>query len=218
MKKALSIILIFLFWSTSNSMAQVTDAGNFLLGTTLGFSSASSVITQSTSGGNTEEDRPSSAQLSIAPKVGYFLIDNFVLGIGMDYTFSRVQEPNKDNITDSDLLFGPFARYYFVVAKDMAFTLEANFGFGNATDVINLAGESRSQTTNIFAFGIGPGFTIISDDAIGISAQVKYNYAKSKFNTDLGGTQATLESLTNQFDFSVGLQFYFSRIKPATGG
>lgn len=215
MKKLTVLSFTVICWVSAIAQLRVTDAGNFLMGTTLGLSSASSVVTQTDDAGQREEDRPQSVQFSFAPKVGYFLFDNFALGIGMDYTFSRVSDPNEDRVTDSDLLFGPFARYYFPVSADMAFMLEANFGFGNATDVINFDGQNRRLTTNIFAFGVGPGFTIVSDDAIGITAQLKYNYAQSRFDSDFGGISSVTETKTNQFDFSVGLQFYFSRIQPA---
>lgn len=219
MRKQIFFTLILAFMATAVLWCQVTDQGNFVIGSTLGFSTANSKVTQEVGdAGATNEERPFSVQLNIAPKVGYFLVDNFALGIGVDYTLNRIEEGGEEKVKDSDLLFGPFGRYYFPVGDDMAFLIEAGFGFGNATDVVGIAGTRQSITTNIFAFGVGPGFTIVSSESIGLEASVKYNYAHSSFDTEIGGVRQKTRTDTNQFDFSVGVQFYFSRIVRATGG
>ena len=65
------------------------------------------------------------------------------------------------------------------------------------------------------AFGVGPGLTIFSTSALGIEALFKYNYARSTFDTNVGGASAKTTTETNQFDFSVGMRFYFSGIQKA---
>ena len=209
----LALMAVTVLWS------QVTDQGNFVMGSTLGFSTANSKVTQDMGdAGPTQVDRPSSVQLNIAPKVGYFLFDNFALGIGVDYTLNSITEDGEEKVKDSDLLFGPFGRYYLPVGDDMAFIMEAGFGFGNATDVVDIDGNRQSITTNIFAFGIGPGFTVVSSESIGLEASIKYNYARSSFDTEISNIRRETTTDTNQFDFSVGVQFYFSRMVRATGG
>ena len=214
MKNIICIITTLLFTASISLQAQVTDRGNFLAGSSLGFSKSSSELKIQSS--NLEEDAegPSSLQLSFAPKIGYFLGDNFALGLGMDLTFSRLEEQNTDRNEDSDLLFGPFARYYFPLEDGLAFFAEANFGFGNSSDDLYIADVRQSINTNIFATGFGPGFTIISSNGIGLEAIFKYNYARSKFNTNLDGIQQETITRTNQFDFSLGVQYYFSGIRP----
>jgi hypothetical protein len=196
--------------------AQVTSGGNFIIGSTLGLSTAKSKITLDSGEGNIETDSPSSSQFSFSPMVGYFIVENLAVGIHMDYTSSEVKEPNLDRTTDSDLLFGPLARFYLLVGDDMAFFLEGGFGFGNSNDE-KYIGEGRQRiNTNIFAYGVGPGFTIFSNDAIGIEALLKYNYARSNFDTEIAGIERNTTTRTNHFDFSVGFQFYFSALRPAT--
>lgn len=207
--------LAFIFMGTG-LWAQYTAQGNFMMGSTIGFSSANSKITQDDGSGDVETVNPASTQFNIAPSIGYFLLDDFALGIGLDYTANRVDRgEGSDNNLDSDLLFGPFARYYLPLADDMAFFLEANFGFGNSSDNIEIGGVSQKLNTNIFALGLGPGFTIFSSSAVGIEALVKYNYARSDFDTDIGGEKRNTSTRTNQFDFSVGFQFYFGGIEKA---
>ncbi len=202
--------MIFSLLTFQLASAQLTTSGNFVIGSSFGFSSASSNIIQEAMSGTDEGEGPSSLQLSISPKIGYFIQDEFAVGIGLDYTLSEVREPNEDRRTDSDLLFGPFARYYLPVGEDAAIFLEANFGFGNSTDNLNIGGETRNISTNIFATGFGPGLTVFSNESFGVSAILKYNFARSKFDIEIDGIAQETITRTNQFDFSVGVAFYFA--------
>ncbi len=206
-KQALWIVLLF---SATSLMAQYTSQGNFLMGATMGFSAASSTITQDEGNGDVATENPTSTQFNIAPSIGYFMVDGLAMGIGLDYTFNQVSRQNEDTNKDSDILFGPFARYYLPMGEDMAFFLEANFGFGNSSDDREIAGTRQNISTNIFAAGLGPGFTIFSSNAVGIEALVKHNYARSDFDTTIGGISRKTMTRTNQFDFSVGFRFYFT--------
>jgi hypothetical protein len=214
--KKLSWLLVLLCWSWAGMVfGQMTDGGNFVVGASLGLSSANSKITQDVGSGESEGEGPVTSQFSISPKVGYFIIDQLAIGIGLDYTRSLIKEPNEDRNLDSDLLFGPFARYYLPVANDAAIFLEGSFGFGNATDNLLIGGQTQNISTNIFAIGFGPGLTVFSDQGFGISAIIKYNYARSDFDTDIGGIQQSTITKTNQFDFSVGIAYYFSAVRTA---
>lgn len=193
--------------------AQVLNQGNFVMGGTLGFSATDSKVSVKTNDLDQKGEGPSAFQLNFAPNVGYFLIDNLALGMGLDYTFSRVQDPDKDRTDDSDLLFGPFARYYLPVGVDMAFFLETDFGFGNASDQQYIGTDRQRINTHVFAFGIGPGFSIFSTHDIGIEALLKYNYARSQFETENSGLTTTTTTRTSQFDIAVGVQFYFGGVR-----
>lgn len=221
--KKLVALLAFLLAGSSVLLAQFNDQGNFLIGSTLGFSTAGSRIIQNEGDSQNEGEGPSSVQLSISPKIGYFIIDNVALGLGMDYTLNRVDQPNNDEITDTDLLFGPFARYFLPIGEDIALVAETTFGFGRSSDTQQITGQSQNIGTNIFAFGIGPGITVVSDSGIGISAVFKYNYARSEFDTNIDNIQRQTITRTNAFDFSIGFQYYFGglvgvndEVEPAT--
>lgn len=210
------LFFLFFFLVSSQLSAQFTDRGNFLVGTTVGVSSANSKVIQDMGSGRSEGRGPSSTQLSFAPKLGYFIIDNLAVGIGMDYTFSQIDQPNEDETTDSDLLFGPFARYFIPFSDNgMALFLETTFGFGSSSDNQEINGVPQSIETNIFALGVGPGLTIISDNGFGISATLKYNYARSDFNTNFDNVMRETITNTNQFDFSIGFQYYFGGLAAA---
>lgn len=199
--------------SSQLTIGQTLDRGNFLVGANLGFSRAATERSVTTDGDKEKGEGPSSMQFNIAPNLGYFLVDNLVLGIGLDYTLSSVKQPNEDKTDDSDLLFGPFVRYYFPFNDDMALFLVSTFGFGNSSDETLIGTTTKSINTNIIALGVGPGFTIFSRNGVGIEAIFKYNYARSAFDTEEGGVKTSTKSLTNQFDIGLGLQFYFGGMK-----
>lgn len=208
-RKKVRLLLVLLLGCWGASQAQFTERGRFMLGSAVGFATNSSKISRSDQNVISE---PQNTQWNVAPSIGYFLFDQFVLGIGMDYTSSSEKNEGEETTRDNDLLFGPFARYY-VPFGDKAFFLQANFGFGNSTDNLILGGVKQNINTNILAYGAGPGFTIFSNDALGIEALVKYNYARSKFNVDVAGVQTSTTTKTNQIALSLGMQVYFAGLR-----
>lgn len=189
--------------------AQPLGQGNFMLGSTLGFSTAKSDVT-SASG---DKQQLTAHQLSVAPSVGYFLLPKLALGVGAEYTRSRVDQPDRQKTEDSDLLFGPFVRAYFPTSESVAFFAVANFGFGNSTDLQTIGATEQRVRNNIIAVGAGPGITVFSPGGFALEAIVKYNYARSKFNTSIGGVSASHSTHTNQVALSLGLQYYFGGLR-----
>lgn len=209
--KILSLFFLSVFVMPS-VQGQFSERGRFLLGSAVGFATNTSNISYADGVPGMTEETPQNTQWNVAPSIGYFLFDNFALGIGLDYTSSSETRVGQEKAKDADLLFGPFARYYFPF-DDKAIFLQANFGFGNSSDNLTINGENQKINTNIFAVGAGPGFTIFSNDAIGLEALVKYNYARSKFDINVGGVKTTTTTKTNQIALSLGLQVYFSGLK-----
>ncbi|NUO00119.1 MAG: outer membrane beta-barrel protein [Saprospiraceae bacterium] len=187
-------------------VAQILDQGNFIIGSSIGFSTANAKVTTN---GSTNEGLVA-RQINIAPSFGYFILDNFTAGVGVDFTLNSVTQPNEDKTEDSDLLFGPFARYYFPMDDNIAFFLAGNFGFGNAKDEQVIGENKQKIQTNVFALGIGPGMTVYAKSGLGIEAIFKYNFAKTNFDTTIGGVSATTTTRTNQFSLSLGVQYYFA--------
>jgi outer membrane protein W len=202
-----SIVLLSL---AQMAQGQFTEQGRFMLGSAVGF--ATNTSKTSLPGQLPGATEPQNTQWNVAPSIGYFLLDNFTLGIGLDYTSSSETRAGEAKTKDSDLLFGPFARFYLPFG-DKALFLQGNFGFGNSSDNFNDGTGNQNINTNIFAIGVGPGFTIFSSDAIGIEALIKYNYARSKFDIDLAGVKTSTTTKTNQIALSLGIQFYFAGLR-----
>ncbi len=211
--KKMMLVLFLIAGAGFGLSGQATDKGNFLVGSQIGLSAAQSNVKNSAQTGEATEESPRSVLISFSPAVGYFLINDLALGIRMDYTINQVKEPGRNRIEDSDLLFGPFGRYYYPVFKDMSLLFELGFGFGNSSDIQDVNGQQQRIKTNIFAAGFGPGITVFSEKAIGIEAMLKYKYARSNFNTRIGGVEQDVLTRTNQIDLFVGVQFYFGGVK-----
>lgn len=215
---------LILFFTCTLLSAQFTESGNFVIGSTIGFSTAQSNFEIDDNNQQIEGRGTRSSQFNIAPAIGYFLTDHFAMGIGLDYTSNITREPESildpesevDRQEDSDLLFGPYARYYLPIGKDKAFFLETTFGVGSSSNTIRIDGVNQNTSTDVLALGVGPGFTIFSSDGIGIEALVKYNWARSNTETDFGDVLTISKSYTNAIDLSIGMQIYFGRIVPAT--
>jgi hypothetical protein len=64
-----------------------------MMGGTLGFSTADSNVKIEADGASVDNEGTRSTQFNISPRIGYFVTNNFALGIGMDYTLNRLREP-----------------------------------------------------------------------------------------------------------------------------
>lgn len=213
------LILFVVLAATVTGIAQPTYRGNFLLGTRVGFSAATSTLNVTSTDFNYSGRGSYNSQWSVSPIMGYFLANNFAFGIGMEYITSHSWRPEDsanpggalDENYDSDLLFGPIARVYFPTSEDNALFLSASYGFGNTIDQIEIGGNSQNLRTQLSSLGIGAGFTIFNSRGLSLEALVKYNYARSRNTFDIQDVQRTTISQTNAVDLSVGLHFYIGQ-------
>ncbi len=199
-----------------------TSRGNFMLGTGIGFSTSNSEVDVNSPDGNFSGDGGSSTQLNFSPGIGYFFANNFAFGVGMEVIGNRttsqsdITDPNspEQSSENSDLLFGPFARYYVGVSDDKAFFLGATLGFGSSRDQFSSSnGSSQTINNNIVTVGVGPGFTVFSNSGFALEALVKYNFANSNSDINLDGITRESNTRTHAFDFSVGIQYYFGGLR-----
>jgi hypothetical protein len=226
MKKLITLLtfsMCVIAASAQVTLSQPTQRGNFVIGTRLGFSSAKSTVDVQAATGSIKGDGGSSYQLNIAPGIGYFLTNNFVLGVGMDLIrtnsksgvdltggTSTSQESNNNNV-----LFGPFIRYFIPFSDDKAFFIGSTLGFGNSKNQFTAGTTTQSINTSLLTIGVGPGFTIYSSNGLALEALVKYNFASSNSKIDVQGIQRTSKTWTNAVDFSVGVQYYFGGFRSA---
>jgi Outer membrane protein beta-barrel domain len=220
MKKFIILLTFSMFViavSAQTTFSQPTQRGNFVIGTRLGFSSAKSSVDVQSATGSIKGDGGSSYQLNVSPGIGYFVANNFVIGVGMDLVrtnsktgvdlaggTSAPQESNNNNA-----LFGPFIRYFIPFGEDKAFFIGSTLGFGNSKNQFTAGGTTQSINTSLLSVGVGPGFTIYSSNGLALEALVKYNFANSNSKIDVQGIQRTSKTWTNAIDFSVGVQYYF---------
>ncbi len=214
-RTAAALAVIFtLTQLTLHAQNEALLGGNFAIGT--GFGYANSVTTiQIDNGGTVQKGGNTGFQLHITPTIGYFITNNFVFGLGMDYLVSS-SENNTDNAniqrtSDTKLLFGPYTRIYFPFAGDQALFLGAVYGYGRSDTQLSDAGETQTANTTLMTFGAGPGYSIFSNGRVSLETQAKYNYGISRNIINVGGTNQTTRTLTTAWDFVVGMHFYFNR-------
>jgi hypothetical protein len=225
--KTISAILFTILITSGGLSAQQsnfypTQRGNFMIGTSMGFSISKSSIDVQSNTGSVQGDGGRASQFNLSPSIGYFLAQNFVMGIGMDWlrttstagvdlgnTSAPTQRSENDN-----LLFGPFMRYYIPSGENKAYFLDATVGFGNSRNQFIENNETQIIDNSLLSIGVGPGFTIFASDGIALEALVKYNFAKSDSQINVGDISRTSVTWTNALDFSVGIRYYFGGVRP----
>ncbi|GAA4176787.1 MULTISPECIES: porin family protein [Sphingobacterium] len=145
---------------------------------------------------------------SINPTVGYFVSDNWAVGTGVGYDWSK-NETNKDNSTKTDAFqVSPFVRKYTAEGPVRFFAqLSVPMAWGKTTVESN-----NVETKNKFErYGVelAPGLAYFPTSKIGIELKVRglyYNYNKDKTN-DI--TTNTFGLNVNSLAPTLGVQFHF---------
>lgn len=172
-----------------------------MLGADLG-SGITSTATNGLFGFNLGLDENSGYNIGISPKLGYFLNDDFVLGgiVNLGYSNGEGEDYDSSNVFN----FGvqAFTRY-FLTPNDLDLGDEVPTGYFFLETNAGLAGNNveGGETTNGFAFGFGPGYTLFLNDNVGLDASVKYN----------GLTGFGSDNYTHSLGINLGIQVYLTR-------
>ncbi|HEY6503791.1 MAG TPA: hypothetical protein VIZ28_07455 [Chitinophagaceae bacterium] len=159
------ILLAVLVMSSRLLFAQV-EKGNLLIGGKIGFSSES----------NSEDDDYKLSRFVFKPNVGYFFMNKLAAGIRGSIESGKYYDDSY-----SDVLIGPFVRYYLLAAAMKTnILIDACYKFGSEKD-----GTSDSYGKNQFAISAGPAFFISRCFAIEMLLQystLKYSDFSDKYN------------------------------------
>ncbi|MEO7176666.1 MAG: outer membrane beta-barrel protein [Saprospiraceae bacterium] len=166
------LFLVFGLFLTEMASAQTVAQGAWMVGGSAGFSSKKF---KDVDGSHTE--------ISIAPNVGYFVIDN--LGVGLAVAISSFKDTDEDAFTAWSL--GPFVRYYVIAGLFPEIAMGIN---GN-----NVEG---SETTLSLRPAIG--YSIFLNKSIALEPKLYYDLGLSDVNKDIG-----------EFGLSIGIQAFLGR-------
>lgn len=177
--KTIQLFIAFSLLSFLTTNAQITK-GNWMVGGSGSFTNYKSTFQS----GITEITQTGSA-LTISPNLGYFIVDNLVLGSIVSFSFSN---PSGDNNNSHGYGVSPFIRYYFRKSDKMINPfLQTGYSFSK--------GKSDSGGSNK-----STGYTIKGGSAIflnsSVALELSLNYDSSTFNSD-----------TKSNNFTVGLGF-----------
>lgn len=173
LKNAMLLTIAMVFGAVGISNAQLSE-GDYMIGTDLG-SGITSTASNGLFGFNFGLNEGAGFNVGLAPKVGYFVSDNFMIGAVANLGFAKSA---KDLGASQSTLYGiqALSRYYLSpgeegvdnLLKNGRFFLEANAGIAG----VNV---KDGPTTNGFAFGFGPGYAYFITDNVALETSVKYN-------------------------------------------
>lgn len=205
LKSSMLLTLAMVLGIVGLSNAQLSK-GDYMIGTDLG-SGITSTASNGLFGFNFGLNDGAGLNVGLAPKVGYFVSDNFMLGAVVNLGYTKGP---KDLGASESALYGiqALSRYYLSpgeegvdnLLKNGRFFLEANAGFAG----VNV---KDGPTTNGFAFGFGPGYSYFITDNVALETSVKYNGL-------VGGGNTTYQ---HSLGLNLGLQIHLptSQVKRA---
>jgi len=187
MKKKALIIASIIFSACYTILTAQTTKGKFMLGelsyieflgngvlgsTNLGYS-----IFQNKSDGDSNSDsKDKMFSLNVVPRVGYFVIDNF--GVGLDLFLATESYKMLDDTYKSSSTFfavGPFVRYYIPIKKVLPYA-EVNYSMGSRKSNSEYNGnESYSSNNAIKLYGAGLGLAVPIGEKVTFDALAGYH-------------------------------------------
>ncbi len=199
MKKAL-LFLAILFAATAIN-------GQVFIGGSLGIDKTGG----KTKLGSTTIDNPSTFTVQFSPKMGFYLNDDFALGlslgiINISHTTPEDTYFNDQEIIDNTLALtiAAFARYKLIGNDKVALLLDGELGGGKITSKEKVGSTTEEDDPlSLFAFTITPVITYSISDRIDIEASsdfLRFGFA-SITETDLDDSD--YKNTTNQFGIGV---------------
>ncbi len=191
--KKFFILIAILIGNISLVKAQ-TNKGNLLVGVSSTLSLAgtgSDLITlgyttsknKSDASGFEEREGSKVLSLNVLPKAGYFVADNFVVGLDAVLASSKRTEGENENEYRNTLWsVGPFARYYIPTETVIPF-LEIGGTFGSSNDKAEIEGwheEELEFKSSILGFGGGAGIAVLLGNNVTFDVMAGYNSLRVK--------------------------------------
>jgi outer membrane protein len=184
-----------------------TEKGKWILGGTASYQSVKS-----------DADGAKAAQeLNIVPSVGYFVSNNFALGTGIGYSYSKLGTASTSGQNEA-VVVSPFGRYYVGLSDQFKFFGQAAvplaFGTVKATDASGDTGAKTGTSTSV-GVALSPGFAYFPTKKIGIEFAFKgisyndYSVEDASGNDVAGAGSERFSIGTNFFTPQIGIQFHF---------
>lgn len=209
--KQLFYLILGMFACLSTANAQI-NKGSLMIGGGFGFNTGSNKTTSS-NGSTSVSSTSKGSEFSFTPRVGYFLINNLALGLGLDIgnsstTYTEDGKTYKSGSGSTSI--APFVRYYYPVGKVYPF-VEANIGFGSqSTKSTDADGKETTNKTSLSSFGVGPGVAFFLNDNVALDASIMYGSINSKW-TGSGTNPTTYKSNRGRIMLGLGIQAFLRK-------
>jgi hypothetical protein len=203
MKKT-PFILLLLFCSAFSALAQ-TEKGTWMLGGSAGWSKSSSDYEFGTGSGKYKN-----SSLSFSPNIGYFVSDNFALGLSLPIQFFKTEVTGEPLMMNDSRYFsygfGPSIRYYFPLNEKWALLSTAAYNLGWAISdtqyfdgVSGMVVDNKSKN-DWSGFAVGAGVSYFINKNIGLEGLLQYQ-----------GTKHYENDTDDRLTFKVGFQIYLGK-------
>ena len=202
MKKE-SFVLVFLIISTVciNLSAQ-TSKGNFLIGGITYIEQIGSGVTSMNidyttikskdDSGDEDENKDKEFSFNFTPKVGYFVIDNLVLGVDFTIASSFSKTTNTEYKNNATFFgAGPFVRYYIPTKKVLPYA-EAMYSVGTRTNKSIWEDGENTYKYGIQLYSVGIGVAIPLGEKATFDTLVGYQSTMYKAKQDNENNHRTI--------------------------
>lgn len=145
---------------------------------------------------------------TISPQVGYFIVENLAIGLGISYDGITEKTKRKSlagtgtvsyERTTTTMSYGPFVRYYKPVGERAAFFGQLGAGFGSSkvsqknegTDYPQQPAPTaiKDQKYSLLGASLTPGFTFFPTDHFGLEISMGgLSYSREKLKDKPEGT------------------------------
>ncbi|MEX2232054.1 MAG: outer membrane beta-barrel protein [Cyclobacteriaceae bacterium] len=154
-----SFFLLFASLIVTTSINAQTSSGNMMVGGSIDFSS---VARESGSVNDV-------SSVTFSPSFGYFIIDNFAVGVSLTLGSTRTGTGAGKTVSSSFAL-GPFARYYLFTSNDrFAFFGQAGLNFGSGKTDPAAGGVTKNS---FISFAVSPGAAFFFNEHWGLEFSI----------------------------------------------
>lgn len=225
MKKVTVILILFMLVFWLGELYAQTNKGNTLVGlsTTLNLASNGSDIMglgfstvkyKSDAGGFSEDDADKMRQFGLTPKVGYFIADNFLVGVDVYIAYNWEKDGGSDDVFARTLFSaGPYVRYYFASSNLKPF-VETSATFGGINNEYTYGDDSfmedEEYKSSLWSFGGGVGLGIPIGDRAFFEGMVGYQSITIKDKEDNPDNERTV---INTIGIKIGISVVLGRTK-----
>lgn len=175
-----------------------TSAGTIMLGGGFNFSSSTE---------ETASDDLKSSSFSLVPSVGYFVSDNFAIGIDLGFNSSKYTNDDKE----TSFQFSPYARFYKFLAEEKF----AIYGQGGVYFESGKYDPETGNETKTGAFGIyvAPGFAYFFNEKWALDLQLR-GISFVSYDPDKDGDNDKEKDFNfgaNSFNPTLGFRYFISK-------
>ncbi len=152
-----------------------------------------------------DEDGLKSSGFSISPRFGYYLNDNWAIGIGFGYSTSTVENSEVSETNTSGIGIVPFVRYNCVEAGKFVFFGQAELGFMSYESEVDPSfGPNVKTEYSTTGLSLNPGvaYNINESFAIELNMPNIFNYYSYSGDRDGSG-------MSFAFNSGYSIQNYF---------